>query len=209
MNFIFLGPPGAGKGSLAVKVAKDYNIPHISTGDIFRAAIKNQTELGKKVKSIIDAGGLVSDDITCALVQERLAEPDCKNGFILDGFPRTIPQADALAKFCPDVTCVNFTIADDIVIKRLSTRRVCKKCGANFNILTKAPKVEGVCDECGGELYQRDDDKQESILHRMDVYREQTEPLIAYYRAKNKLTDVDAAIETDDLLVEFKKMFKN
>ena len=208
MNFIFLGPPGAGKGSLAVKVAKDYNIPHISTGDIFRAAIKNQTELGKKVKSIIDAGGLVSDDITCALVQERLAEPDCKNGFILDGFPRTIPQADALAKFCPDVTCVNFTIADDIVIKRLSTRRVCKKCGANFNILTKAPKVEGVCDECGGELYQRDDDKQESILHRMDVYREQTEPLIAYYRAKNKLTDVDAAIETDDLLVEFKKMFK-
>lgn len=208
MNFIFLGPPGAGKGSLAVKVAKDYNIPHISTGDIFRAAIKNQTELGKKVKSIIDSGGLVSDDITCALVQERLAEPDCKNGFILDGFPRTIPQADELGKFCPDVTCVNFTIADDIVIKRLSTRRVCKKCGANFNILTKAPKVEGVCDECGGELYQRDDDKQESILHRMDVYREQTEPLIAYYRAKNKLTDVDAAIETDDLLVEFKKMFK-
>ncbi len=209
MNFIFLGPPGAGKGSLAVKVAKDYNIPHISTGDIFRAAIKNQTELGKKVKSIIDAGGLVSDDITCALVQERLAQSDCKNGFILDGFPRTIPQADELGKFCQDVTCVNFTIADDIVIKRLSTRRVCKKCGANFNILTKAPKVEGVCDECGGELYQRDDDKQESILHRMDVYREQTEPLIAYYRAKNKLTDVDAAIETDDLLVEFKKMFKN
>ena len=209
MNFIFLGPPGAGKGSLAVKVAKDYNIPHISTGDIFRAAIKNQTELGKKVKSIIDAGGLVSDDITCALVQERLAQPDCKNGFILDGFPRTIPQADELGKFCQDVTCVNFTIADDIVIKRLSTRRVCKKCGANFNVLTKAPKVEGVCDECGGELYQRDDDKQESILHRMDVYREQTEPLIAYYRAKNKLTDVDAAIETDDLLVEFKKMFKN
>lgn len=209
MNFIFLGPPGAGKGSLAVKVAKDYNIPHISTGDIFRAAIKNQTELGKKVKSIIDAGGLVSDDITCALVQERLAQPDCKNGFILDGFPRTIPQADELGKFCSDVTCVNFTIADDIVIKRLSTRRVCKKCGANFNVLTKAPKVEGVCDECGGELYQRDDDKQESILHRMDVYREQTEPLIAYYRAKNKLTDVDAAIETDDLLVEFKKMFKN
>ena len=169
MNFIFLGPPGAGKGSLAVKVAKDYNIPHISTGDIFRAAIKNQTELGKKVKSIIDAGGLVSDDITCALVQERLAEPDCKNGFILDGFPRTIPQADELGIFCPDVTCVNFKIADDIVIKRLSTRRVCKKCGANFNILTKAPKVEGVCDECGGELYQRDGDKQESILHRMDV----------------------------------------
>lgn len=208
MNFIFLGPPGAGKGSLAVKVAKDYNIPHISTGDIFRAAIKNQTELGKKVKSIIDGGGLVSDDITCALVKERLAEPDCKNGFILDGFPRTIPQADALDGFCPNVTCVNFQIADDVVIKRLSTRRVCKKCGANFNILTKVPKKEGVCDECGGELFQRDDDKQDSIMHRMDVYREQTEPLIAYYRAKGKLTDIDGAIETDALLAKFKELFK-
>ncbi len=208
MNFIFLGPPGAGKGSLAVKVAKDYNIPHISTGDIFRAAIKNQTELGKKVKSIIDGGGLVSDDITCALVKERLEQADCKNGFILDGFPRTIPQADALGTFCPDVTCVNFQIADEAVIKRLSTRRVCKKCGANFNVLTKPSKKEGVCDECGGELFQRDDDKQESILHRMDVYREQTEPLIAYYREKGKLTDIDGAIETDILLDEFKKIFK-
>ena len=125
MNFIFLGPPGAGKGSLAVKVKEAYKIPHISTGDIFRAAIKNQTELGKKVKAIIDSGSLVSDDITCELVKERLAEPDCKNGFILDGFPRTIPQAEMLEKFCPDVTCVNFTIQDDVVIRRLSTRRVC------------------------------------------------------------------------------------
>ncbi|MBD5439000.1 MAG: adenylate kinase [Treponema sp.] len=208
MNFIFLGPPGAGKGSLAVKVAQDYKIPHISTGDIFRAAIKNQTELGKKVKAIIDGGGLVSDDITCALVKERLAEADCKNGFILDGFPRTIPQADALAEFCPDVVCVNFVIDEDVVINRLSTRRVCKKCGANFNILTKSPKTEGVCDECGGELYQRDDDKSESIMHRMEVYREQTEPLIAYYRAKGKLTDIDGAIQTEELLGKFKELFK-
>ncbi len=208
MNFIFLGPPGAGKGSLAVKVAQDYKIPHISTGDIFRKNIKEQTPLGVKVKAIIDSGSLVSDELTCELVKSRLAEPDCKNGFILDGFPRTIPQAEMLAGFCPDVTCVNFTIADDVVIRRLSTRRVCKKCGANFNVLTKAPKVEGVCDECGGELYQRDDDKQESILHRMDVYREQTEPLIGYYREKGKLTDVDASIETDNLLEEFKKLFK-
>jgi len=208
MNFIFLGPPGAGKGSLAVKVASDYKIPHISTGDIFRAAIKNQTELGKKVKAIIDSGALVSDDVTCALVKERLAEADCKNGFILDGFPRTIPQAEMLETFCPNVTVVNFTIEDEIVIKRLSTRRVCRKCGENYNVITKPSKVEGVCDTCGGELYQRDDDKQESILNRMKVYREQTEPLIGFYKAKGKITDVDSAVETDKLLEQFKNTFK-
>lgn len=207
MNFIFLGPPGAGKGSLAVKVAADYGIPHISTGDIFRAAIKNQTELGLKVKAIIDSGGLVSDDITCELVKERLQQPDVKNGFILDGFPRTIPQADAFTKICPDVTVVNFVIADDVVIKRLSTRRVCKKCGANFNILTVPPKVAGKCDKCGGELFQRDDDKQEAIMHRMDVYRAQTEPLIGFYRSRGLLTDVDGATQTAQLLKDFKGKF--
>ncbi len=207
MNFIFLGPPGAGKGSLAVKVAEDYRIPHISTGDIFRAAIKNQTPLGVKVKAIIDSGSLVSDEITCELVKERLSQPDVSNGFILDGFPRTIPQAEMFTSICPDVTVVNFVIKDEIVIKRLSTRRVCRKCGANFNVLTLPPKVEGVCDKCGGELYQRDDDKQESILHRMDVYREQTEPLIDFYRKKGNITDLDASIETDVLLGEFKKLF--
>ena len=207
MNFIFLGPPGAGKGSLAVKVAQDYKIPHISTGDIFRAAIKNQTPLGVKVKAIIDSGSLVSDDITCALVKERLAEADCKNGFILDGFPRTIPQAEALETFCPDVTVVNFTIADEVVVDRLSTRRVCKKCGENYNIVSVKPKVEGICDKCGGELYQRDDDKPESITHRMEVYREQTEPLIAYYRQKGKLQDIAAEKQTAEVLAEFKTRF--
>ena len=206
-NFIFLGPPGAGKGSLAVKVAEDYKIPHISTGDIFRANIKAQTPLGVKVKAIIDSGSLVSDDLTCELVKDRLSQPDCKNGYILDGFPRTIPQAEMFAKICPDVKVVNFCIKDEIVIRRLSTRRVCKACGANYNVLTLPPKVEGVCDKCGGELYQRDDDKQESILHRMDVYREQTEPLINYYKNKGKITDLDASIETDILLGEFKKIF--
>ena len=206
-NFVFLGPPGAGKGSLAVKVAEDYKIPHISTGDIFRANIKAQTPLGVKVKAIIDSGSLVSDELTFELVKDRLAQDDCKNGYILDGFPRTIPQAEMLEKLVSDVKVVNFEIKDEIVIRRLSTRRVCKACGANFNVLTLPPKVEGVCDKCGGELYQRDDDKQESILHRMDVYREQTEPLINYYKNKGKITDLDASIETDILLGEFKKIF--
>ena len=206
-NFVFLGPPGAGKGSLAVKVAEDYKIPHISTGDIFRANIKAQTPLGVKVKAIIDSGSLVSDELTFELVKDRLAQDDCKNGYILDGFPRTIPQAEMLEKLVNDVKVVNFEIKDEIVIRRLSTRRVCKACGANYNIKTLPPKVEGVCDKCGGELYQRDDDKQESILHRMDVYREQTEPLINFYKEKGKITDLDASIETDILLGEFKKIF--
>ena len=206
-NFVFLGPPGAGKGSLAVKVAEDYKIPHISTGDIFRANIKAQTPLGVKVKAIIDSGSLVSDELTFELVKDRLAQDDCKNGYILDGFPRTIPQAEMLDGLVSDLKVVNFQISDDIVIGRLSTRRVCKACGANYNIKTLPPKVEGICDKCGGELYQRDDDKQESILHRMDVYREQTEPLINYYKNKGKITDLDASIETDILLGEFKKIF--
>ena len=207
-NFIFLGPPGAGKGSLAVKVAADYKIPHISTGDIFRANIKAQTPLGVKVKAIIDSGSLVSDELTFELVKDRLAQDDCKNGYILDGFPRTIPQAEMLEGLVSDVKVVNFEIKDEIVIKRLSTRRVCKACGANYNVLTLQPKVEGICDKCGGELYQRDDDKQESILHRMDVYREQTEPLINFYKEKGKITDLDASIETDILLGKFKEIFK-
>ena len=206
-NFVFLGPPGAGKGSLAVKVAADYKIPHISTGDIFRDNIKRQTPLGVKVKAIIDSGSLVSDDLTFELVKDRLAQDDCKNGYILDGFPRTIPQAEMLDGLVSDIKCVNCEIADEIVIKRLSTRRVCKGCGANYNVLTLPPKVEGVCDKCGAELYQRDDDKQESILHRMDVYREQTEPLISYYTNKGKVTNVDSSIETDILLDDFKKIF--
>ena len=206
-NFIFLGPPGAGKGSLAVKVAEDYKIPHISTGDIFRANIKAQTPLGVKVKTIIDSGALVSDELTFELVKDRIAQDDCKNGYILDGFPRTIPQAEMLESLVSDIKVVNFEIQDEIVIRRLSTRRTCKACGANFNVLTLPPKVEGVCDKCNGELYQRDDDKQESIMNRMDVYREQTEPLINFYKEKGKITDLDASIETDILLGKFKEIF--
>ena len=207
MNFIFLGPPGAGKGSLAVKVAEEYKIPHISTGDIFRANIKNQTPLGVKVKAIIDSGSLVSDDLTCELVKDRISKDDCQNGFILDGFPRTIPQAEMFVSICPEVAVVNFQAEDELVIKRLSTRRVCRNCGANYNVLTLPPAKEGVCDKCGGEIYQRDDDKQESILHRMEVYREQTEPLIKFYSELGKIHNFDSAIETADLLKEFKKVF--
>ena len=207
MNFIFLGPPGAGNGARAVKDAEDYKIPHLPTGDIFRANIKEKTPLGIKVKAIIDSGSLVSDDLTFELVKDRLSKDDCKNGFILDGFPRTIPQADLLSSVCPDVVVVNFQTKDEVVIKRLSTRRVCKACGANYNVLTLPPKKEGVCDKCSGEIIQRDDDKQESILHRMDVYREQTEPLIKYYTEKGKIQNFDAAIETAELLEEFKKVF--
>lgn len=207
MNFIFLGPPGAGKGTIAAKVAEAYKIPHISTGDIFRAAVKNETELGKKVKAIMDSGGLVSDDITCALVKERIAEPDTKNGFILDGFPRTVPQAEMFENVCPDVTVVNFVITEEVVVGRLSTRRVCKKCSANYNIVSLKPKVEGVCDKCGGELFQRDDDKRDAIMHRMEVYRQQTEPLIDFYRTKGKINDFDATAPIEKALETLKEKF--
>ena len=207
MNFIFLGPPGAGKGTLAKQVAETYNIPHISTGDIFRANIKNQTPLGVKVKAIIDAGGLVSDDITCELVKNRLAEPDAKNGYILDGFPRTIPQAEALATFSTVDAAVNFAIPDADVIERLGGRCVCKGCGAPYNTTSAPPKVAGVCDKCGGELYTRDDDKPEAIKHRLDVYREATAPLIDFYKGKNLLVDIDARTTLTTGLTQFKAKF--
>lgn len=207
MNFIFLGPPGAGKGTLAAQVAGDYGIPHISTGDIFRANIKNGTPLGVKVKAIIDAGGLVSDEITCELVQDRISQDDCKNGFILDGFPRTIPQAEMLEKIKDDVTVVNFEADDELIIARLSNRRMCKNCGEIYNIKFHPTKKEGVCDKCGGELYTRDDDKLESITHRLEVYREQTEPLIGFYKNLGKLTDINSARDSKEVLEDFKKLF--
>ena len=207
MNFIFLGPPGAGKGTLAVDVATEYGIPQISTGDIFRENIKNETELGKKVKAITASGGLVSDDIVVALVEDRIKKDDCKNGFILDGFPRTIPQAEALEKICPDVKVVNFEVDNELIIARLSNRRVCKSCGANYNAKFRPPKVEGKCDKCGGELFTRDDDKLEAITHRLDVYREQTEPLIGFYKKLGKITDIESGRDSKEVFVDFKKIF--
>ena len=207
MNFIFLGPPGAGKGTLASQVAEEYGIPQISTGDIFRENIKNQTELGKKVKAIMDAGGLVSDDVVLEIVEDRLKKDDCKAGFILDGFPRTIPQAEAFEKLGIDVKVVNFEVDNELIIARLSNRRVCKGCKANYNVKFLPPKVEGVCDKCGGELFTRDDDKLESITNRLEVYRKETEPLIAFYRNLNKMTDINSARDSQEVLVDFRKLF--
>ena len=207
MNFIFLGPPGAGKGTLAAQVAEEYGIPQISTGDIFRENIKNQTELGKKVKAILDSGGLVSDVVVLEIVEDRLKKDDCKNGFILDGFPRTIPQAEAFEKLGIDVKVVNFEVDNDLIIARLSNRRIRKNCKANYNVKFMPPKVEGKCDKCGGELFTREDDKLESITHRLEVYRKETEPLIEFYKKLGKITDIDSARDSSLVLVDFKKLF--
>ncbi|NLJ09337.1 MAG: adenylate kinase [Treponema sp.] len=208
MKLVFLGPPGAGKGTLAAKAVELLQIPHISTGAIFRTAIANKTPLGLKVKEIIDAGRLVDDDTTIALVKERLAEADAQKGYILDGFPRTIAQAEALEGFSKIDRVVNFDIPDAAVIERLSGRRVCKNCGANYHILFSKPKKDWICDLCGGELYTRDDDKPEAIQKRLEVYRAQTAPLIDYYRKKGLLVDVDARPAVDQVITNFRQALK-
>lgn len=207
MKLIFLGPPGAGKGTLAALVAETYMIPHISTGEIFRTAIREKTPLGQKVQAIIDSGQLVSDDITIELVRERLAKKDAANGFILDGFPRTIPQAEALGEIVGIDHAVNFDIADEDVVSRLSGRRVCKDCGHNYHIINIPPKVEGKCDKCGGDLYIREDDKIEAISKRLEVYRSQTAPLIDHYRKASKLIDIDAKPASGVILESFRTLF--
>ena len=207
MKCIFLGPPGAGKGTLAFEVSKSYTIPHISTGDLFRAAIKDQTDLGKKVKAVIDSGALVSDDLTIALVKERLDKNDTKKGFILDGFPRTIAQAEALESIIEIDSVVNFDISDDEVIKRLSGRRICSSCGQSFHVEFVKPKKEGICDSCSGELIIRADDKIEAIQKRLENYRKQTAPLIDYYSKKNLIVNIDARPSSDKVLNSFKLKF--
>ena len=205
MKLIFLGPPGAGKGTLAAKGVDILNLPHISTGVIFRTAMTAGTPLGLKVKAIVDSGKLVDDETTIELVKERLAQQDVQKGYILDGFPRTIPQAEALAEFSRVDKVVNFDIPDSTVLERLGGRRVCRKCGHNFHVIFDKPKTEGVCDHCGGEVYTRDDDKSEAIQKRLEVYRAQTAPLIDFYRNKGLLTDVDARPAVDQVVENFKK----
>ncbi|MCL2092878.1 MAG: adenylate kinase [Treponema sp.] len=205
MNLIFLGPPGAGKGTLAAKAVDILKLPHISTGAIFRAAMAEGTPLGLKAKAIMEAGQLVDDETTIGLVKDRLAQDDVGGGYILDGFPRTIPQAEALAAFSKVQKVVNFDIPDETVLERLGGRRVCRKCGHNFHVIFDKPKTEGVCDHCGGEVYTRDDDKAEAIQKRLEVYRAQTAPLIDFYRAQGIMVDVDARPPVDQVVENFKK----
>jgi adenylate kinase len=193
MKLIFLGPPGAGKGTLAGLVAKELGIPQISTGDIFRDAIKRETDLGKQVKAIVGRGDLVPDDLTVSLVRERLAQADAAKGYILDGFPRTIPQAEALEGFQKLDAVLNFVASDEVVVMRLTGREVCKSCGAIYHVRNMPSKVKGVCDRCGGPTYTRPDDALESITNRLEVYKRQTEPLIALYRERGLLRDVDSS----------------
>lgn len=190
MRMVFLGPPGAGKGTIASKAKEFYGIPHISTGDLFRSNIKNETELGLQVKSILASGGLVPDSVTIEMVRNRIAEPDCSNGFILDGFPRTIPQADALAEMTDLDAVVDFQISADEVVERLSGRRMCPSTGRIYHILFNPPKVEGKDDDTGEDLIQREDDKEEAIKHRLDVYVAQTQPLIDYYKNRGLIREV-------------------
>ncbi len=196
MNLILLGPPGAGKGTQAELIIERYNIPHISTGDIFRAAIKEGTPLGVKAKSFLDSGQLVPDEIVVGIVEERLKQNDCINGFLLDGFPRTIPQADSLEGFLNSqnrkiTAVINIEVDFEILMIRITGRRVCRNCGAVYHIQNKREKSPGVCDHCGGEIYQRNDDLPETVKKRLQVYQSQTEPLINYYREKNLLDSFD------------------
>ena len=200
MKIVMLGAPGAGKGTQAIKIADKYDIPHISTGDIFRANIKGGTELGQKAKSYIDKGELVPDEVTIGMLLDRIAQDACKNGYVLDGFPRTIPQAESLTEALKSQGdqidfALNIDVPDEAIIERMSGRRACPKCGATYHIVYAAPKTENICDKCGTELIIRSDDKPETVKDRLNVYHQQTEPLIAYYKTAGVLREVDGTQE--------------
>ena len=204
MKIIMLGAPGAGKGTQAAKIAAKYQIPHISTGDIFRANIKNNTELGKKAKTYMDQGALVPDELTCDLVVDRIQQEDCKNGFVLDGFPRTIPQAEALDAALKNLNqtmdyAIDVDVPDDNIVNRMGGRRACVNCGATYHIEFNPTKVEGKCDACGNDLIIRDDDKPETVLKRLTTYHEQTQPLIDYYSKQGILKSVDGTQPMDNV----------
>ena len=196
MRIVLLGPPGCGKGTQAKEIVSSYNIPQISTGDMLRLAVKNGSPMGKEAKKFMDEGLLVPDKVVIGIVEERLQGSDCQDGFILDGFPRTIPQADALEEVLKKIGrplqgVISFEVDDAILIERLSGRRICKECGCGYHVSFDPPRVEGKCDKCGGELFQRDDDKQETIKERLEVYRRQTASLLSYYKEKGLLFSVD------------------
>lgn len=199
LNIILMGPPGAGKGTHAKWISTEYKLPHISTGDMFREAMASGSELGNKIKDIVNGGGLVSDELTCELVKERLSRPDCANGYLLDGFPRTIPQAEALKKFGPEIgrevnLVIDIECPSEVLVSRIAGRRVCPKCGASFNVNTMKPKKEGICDYCGAPLIQRKDDNVDSFKVRLENYYKSTEPLLDYYKKEGLLHSFDGTL---------------
>ena len=211
MKLIMLGAPGAGKGTQAKKIAEKYQIPHISTGDIFRANIKGQTELGMKAKSFMDQGMLVPDEITIGMLLDRIHEADCAGGYVLDGFPRTIPQAESLTKALAEMGtwidyAINVDVPDDNIVSRMSGRRACLNCGATYHVAFNPPKTENVCNTCGQSLVLRDDDKPETVKKRLDVYHQQTQPLIDYYKKAGVLAEVDGTQNMEDVFQSIVKV---
>ena len=214
MRTIFLGAPGTGKGTQASVLAKKYGIPQISTGDILRQAVREGTELGKKAKSILEAGELVPDDIIIALVRDRLAQPDCARGYILDGFPRTVPQAQSLDEMFGSATPIDaviyFDVPEEEIIKRLTSRRTCSQCGHNYNLITDPPPADGKCRICGGgPIIQRDDDKEETVRHRLEVYKANTEPLVDYYKKQGKLHAIDGSKDVESVRAQIEGIFES
>jgi adenylate kinase len=211
LNIVFLGPPGVGKGTYAEILSKKYNTPKISVGDLFRKAIKDKTELGKKIKNYVSCGDLVPDETVVELVKNRLEEDDCKKGFLLDGYPRTVAQAEAIEKFKKVEVALNFVAPDEVIMSRIGGRRTCSQCGAVYHIKNIPPKVEGTCDRCGGKLIQRSDEKPEVIKNRLIVYREKTKPVVEYLRKKGLLADIDAHYdieEIDKIIAQCEKYLK-
>ena len=210
MRIILLGAPGAGKGTQAQFIMEKYGIPQISTGDMLRAAVKAGTELGQQAKAIMDAGKLVTDELVIALVKERITQEDCKNGFLLDGFPRTYEQAVALDKILKDLhikldAVINISVEDEYLVERITGRRVCEKCGASYHIKAAKPKVEGICDMCGGKLIQRKDDEEETIKNRLQVYYQKTKPVLDYYLKQGIVKNVSGVGDIEDIFENIKK----
>ena len=211
MKIVFMGPPGAGKGTQAEKIVENYQIPHISTGDMFRKAIKDQTELGMEAKRYMDQGALVPDHVTIGIVKDRLSESDCKSGFLLDGFPRTVDQAKALDEILTSLDSkidyvINIVVDLDILKERLTGRRICRSCGATYHMIFNPPKNADVCDKCGGELYQRKDDNEETVGNRLNVYVSQTKPLLDYYSLAGNLVNINGQQSIDLVFEEIREV---